>query len=125
MARGFVIILMLIGHANVMGTDGIEYMIQSSQNLPVDVHFMLPSCVPATAFDESGAELGYKDIDSYFEHKKVLGLAEMMNYVGVINGDDDVVSKIVASQAHHKQEKESSPYAAACHIIKHSCHSVK
>lgn len=89
--------------ANVMGTDGIEYMIQSSQNLPVDVHFMLPSCVPATEFDESGAELGYKDIDSYFEHKKVLGLAEMMNYVGVINGDDDVVSKIVASQAHHKK----------------------
>lgn len=95
--------------ANVMGTDGIEYMIQSSQNLPVDVHFMLPSCVPATEFDESGAELGYKDIDSYFEHKKVLGLAEMMNYVGVINGDDDVVSKIVASQAHHKKIDGHAP----------------
>lgn len=95
--------------ANVMGTDGIEYMIQSSQNLPVDVHFMLPSCVPATEFDESGADLGYKDIDSYFEHKKVLGLAEMMNYVGVINGDDDVVSKIVASQAHHKKIDGHAP----------------
>lgn len=95
--------------ANVMGTDGIEYMIQSSQNLPVDVYFMLPSCVPATAFDESGAGLGYKDIDSYFEHKKVLGLAEMMNYVGVINGGGDVVSKIIASQAHHKKIDGHAP----------------
>lgn len=95
--------------ANVMGTDGIEYMIQSSQNLPVDVYFMLPSCVPATAFDESGAGLGYKDIDLYFEHKKVLGLAEMMNYVGVINGDGDVVSKIIASQAHHKKIDGHAP----------------
>lgn len=95
--------------ANVMGLNGIDYMIESTQNLPVDVYFMLPSCVPATAFDESGAGLGYKDIDSYFEHKKVLGLAEMMNYVGVINGDDDVVSKIVASQAHHKKIDGHAP----------------
>ena len=95
--------------ANVMGLNGIDYMIESTQNLPVDVLFMLPSCVPATAFDESGAGLGYKDIDSYFEHKKVLGLAEMMNYVGVINGDNDVVSKIVASQAHHKKIDGHAP----------------
>lgn len=95
--------------ANVMGLNGIDYMIESTQNLPVDVYFMLPSCVPATAFDESGAGLGYKDIDSYFEHKKVLGLAEMMNYVGVINGDGDVVSKIIASQAHHKKIDGHAP----------------
>lgn len=95
--------------ANVMGIDGVEYMIQASQNLPIDVHFMMPSCVPATEIDESGAELGYKDIDSYFDHKKVLGLAEMMNYVGVINGDKNVVSKIVASQAHHKKIDGHAP----------------
>ena len=95
--------------ANVMGIDGVEYMIQASQNLPIDVHFMMPSCVPATEIDESGAELGYKDIDQYFEHKKVLGLAEMMNYVGVINGDKNVLSKIVASQAHHKKIDGHAP----------------
>lgn len=95
--------------ANVMGIDGVEYMIQASQNLPIDVHFMMPSCVPATEIDESGAELGYKDIDSYFEHKKVLGLAEMMNYVGVINGNKNVLSKIVASQAHHKKIDGHAP----------------
>ena len=95
--------------ANVMGIDGVEYMIQASQNLPIDVHFMMPSCVPATEIDESGAELDCKDIDLYLDNKKVLGLAEMMNYVGVINGDKNVLSKIVTSQAHHKKIDGHAP----------------
>lgn len=94
---------------NVMGIDGVEYMIQASQNLPIDVHFMMPSCVPATEIDESGAELDCKDIDLYLDNKKVLGLAEMMNYVGVINSDKNVLSKIVTSQAHHKKIDGHAP----------------
>lgn len=94
---------------NVMGIDGVEYMIQASQNLPIDVHFMMPSCVPATEIDESGAELDCKDIDLYLDNKKVLGLAEMMNYIGVINGDKNVLSKIVTSQAHHKKIDGHAP----------------
>lgn len=94
---------------NVMGIDGVEYMIQASQNLPIDVHFMMPSCVPATEIDESGAELDCKDIDLYLDNKKVLGLAEMMNYAGVINGDKNVLSKIVTSQAHHKKIDGHAP----------------
>ena len=94
---------------NVVGIDGVEYMIQASQNLPIDVHFMMPSCVPATEIDESGAELDCKDIDLYLDNKKVLGLAEMMNYVGVINGDKNVLSKIVTSQAHHKKIDGHAP----------------
>lgn len=94
---------------NVMGIDGVEYMIQASQNLPIDVHFMMPSCVPATDIDESGAELDCNDIDLYLDNKKVLGLAEMMNYVGVINGDKNVLSKIVTSQAHHKKIDGHAP----------------
>lgn len=94
---------------NVMGIDGVEYMIQASLNLPIDVHFMMPSCVPATEIDESGAELDCKDIDLYLDNKKVLGLAEMMNYVGVINGDKNVLSKIVTSQAHHKKIDGHAP----------------
>lgn len=94
---------------NVMGIDGVEYMIQASQNLPIDVHFMMPSCVPTTEIDESGAELDCKDIDLYLDNKKVLGLAEMMNYVGVINGDKNVLSKIVTSQAHHKKIDGHAP----------------
>ena len=66
--------------ANVMGADGIEYMLQATEGLPVDVRFMLPSCVPATPMDESGAVLDYRTIDSFYDHPRVQGLAEMMNY---------------------------------------------
>lgn len=96
--------------ANVMGTDGIEYMLESTEGLPVDTYFMLPSCVPATPMDESGANLSYRDIDEYFEHPRVLGLAEMMNSYGVIAGDGAVVSKIIASQAHHKKIDGHAPF---------------
>lgn len=95
--------------ANVMGADGIEYMIQATEGLPVDVQFMLPSCVPATALDESGAELDYRAIDSFYDHPRVLGLAEMMDFGGVISGVPAVVSKIVASQAHHKKIDGHAP----------------
>ena len=95
--------------ANVMGTDGIEYMLQATEELPVDVRFMLPSCVPATPLDESGANLDYRAIDSFYDHPRVQGLAEMMNFVGIINGDSQVVEKIVASQAHHKKIDGHAP----------------
>ena len=119
---------------NVMGIDGVEYMIQASQNLPIDVHFMMPSCVPATEIDESGAELDCKDIDLYLDNKKVLGLAEMMNYVGVINGDKNVLSKIVTSQAHHKKIDGHAPelsgndlnaYIAAGVYSDHECSTLE
>ena len=54
-----------------MGTDGIEYMLQATEGLPVDVRFMLPSCVPATPLDESGAVLDYRAIDSFYDHPRV------------------------------------------------------
>ena len=116
--------------ANVMGTDGIEYMLQATEDLPVDVRFMLPSCVPATPLDESGANLDYRAIDSFYDHPRVQGLAEMMNYVGVVNGDGQVVEKIVASQAHHKKidghapglsGKELNAYIAAGVYSAHEC----
>ena len=95
--------------ANVMGTDGIEYMLQATEGLPVDVRFMLPSCVPATPLDESGASLDYRAIDSFYDHPRVQGLAEMMNFVGIIAGDDQPVEKIVAAQAHHKKIDGHAP----------------
>ena len=95
--------------ANVMGTDGIDYMLQATEGLPVDVRFMLSSCVPATPLDESGANLDYRAIDSFYDHPRVQGLAEMMNYVGIVNGDDSVVEKIVAAQAHHKKIDGHAP----------------
>ena len=95
--------------ANVMGTDGIEYMLQATEDLPVDVRFMLPSCVPATPMDESGAVLDYRSIDSFYDHPRVQGLAEMMNYPGVIGADPQVIEKIVAAQAHHKKIDGHAP----------------
>lgn len=94
---------------NVMGTDGIDYMLEASEGLPLDVLFMIPSCVPATPMDESGANLDYRDIDSFFDHPRVLGLGEMMDFPGVIRGDSVPVSKIVASQSHHKKIDGHAP----------------
>ena len=120
--------------ANVMGTDGIEYMLQATEDLPVDVRFMLPSCVPATPLDESGANLDYRAIDSFYDHPRVQGLAEMMNFVGAINGDEQTVEKIVAAQAHHKkidghapdlQGNDLNAYIAAGVYSDHECHDVK
>jgi adenine deaminase len=119
--------------ANVMGTDGIEYMLQATEGLPVDVRFMLSSCVPATPLDESGANLDYRAIDSFYDHPRVQGLAEMMNFVGIINGDDSVVEKIVAAQAHHKKIDGHAPglsgndlnaYIAAGVYSDHECYTM-
>ena len=94
---------------NVMGTDGIDYMLSATEELPVDVRFMIPSCVPASPLDESGANLDYRDVDSFFDHPRVQGLAEMMNFPGIISGDGSTVAKIVASQAHHKKIDGHAP----------------
>ena len=119
--------------ANVMGSDGIEYMLQATEGLPVDVRFMLPSCVPATPLDESGAILDYRAIDSFYDHPRVQGLAEMMNFVGVINGNEQAVEKIVAAQAHHKKidghapdlvDNDLNTYIAAGVYSDHECHDL-
>lgn len=120
--------------ANVMGTDGIEFMLQATEGLPVDVRFMLPSCVPATPMDESGANLDYRTIDSFYDHPRVQGLAEMMNFPGVIGGDSQVIEKIVAAQAHHKKIDGHAPslvgndlnaYVAAGVYSDHECFDVQ
>lgn len=94
---------------NVMGTDGIDYILCATEGLPVDVQVMIPSCVPSSPLDESGANLDYRDIDSFFTHPRVQGLAEMMNFPGVIAADSATVAKIVASQAHHKKIDGHAP----------------
>lgn len=82
--------------ANVMGIDGIRFMMDASRDLPVDIRFMLPSCVPATSLETSGAVLSARDLRPLLRHRQVIGLAEMMNYPGVINGDDGVLEKLLA-----------------------------
>ena len=120
--------------ANVMGTEGIDYMLAACEGLPIDVHFMLPSCVPATPQDESGATLGWEALDPYFEHRRVLGLAEMMNYVGVAAAQAEPIEKIVLSQAHHKKIDGHAPglsgkalnaYVAAGVYSDHECSTLE
>ena len=119
--------------ANVMGIDGIDFMLQATENLPMDVWFMLPSCVPATPLDESGAVLDYRAIDPFYEHPRVRGLAEMMNYVGTVAGDSQVLEKITAAQAHHKKidghapglaGKDLNAYVAAGVYSDHECYDL-
>ena len=84
--------------ANVLGLKGIDYILQSSLGLPVKFYFMMPSCVPATHMETSGAAILDKDIREYMDRypELVIGLAEMMNYPGVIHEDKEILSKLIA-----------------------------
>ncbi|MEH7275985.1 adenine deaminase [Neobacillus vireti] len=80
--------------ANVLGTAGIQYMLDSSENLPFDIYIMLPSCVPATSFENSGASLSAIDLFPFYHHPRVLGLAEVMNFPAVLQAQDDMLNKL-------------------------------
>src|SRR5512136_36062 len=79
---------------NVLGLDGIRYMLDAAKYNPLSMFVMLPSCVPATNMETSGATLRSWDIEPFKDNPWVLGLAEMMNYPGTINGDPEVLAKI-------------------------------
>ena len=80
--------------ANVCGIEGIEFMIENASKVPFNFYFTAPSCVPATSFETSGAILDSKDIEYLLLKDEVVGLAEMMNFPGVINGDEEVLEKL-------------------------------
>lgn len=80
--------------ANVMGTDGIRYILSSSKHVPIDVFVMASSCVPASRFESAGAELSASDLEPLMHDKWVLGLAEMMDYPGTVNADPGCLEKI-------------------------------
>ena len=80
--------------ANVLGYEGIRYMLNASKNNPLNVFFMVPSCVPATDLETSGASLRALDIYPLLQEKWVLGLAEVMNFVGVVQGDREILDKL-------------------------------
>lgn len=81
--------------ANVMGLAGIQFMLDDSTGIPFDVFFMAPSCVPATHLETSGAALTASDLRELLGESRVLGLAEMMNFPGVLMGDPGVLEKLV------------------------------
>jgi adenine deaminase len=82
--------------ANVMGTEGVRFLLDAAAGLPIDIYFLLPSCVPATDLETSGAVLTAGDLKPLRRYKRVIGLAEMMNYPGVLSGNDEVLEKLIA-----------------------------
>ena len=88
--------------ANVLGIKGINYMLKATENLPLNVFILVPSCVPATNLETSGASITAEKIAKLLQHPRVVGLAEMMNFPGVINADKTVLGKIMATHATQK-----------------------
>ncbi|MFA9391466.1 MAG: adenine deaminase [Prolixibacteraceae bacterium] len=88
--------------ANVCGIEGVRFMIANAKASPMKLFFGAPSCVPATAFETSGASLSGSEINELFENKECTHLSEMMNYPGVIHNNDEVMGKIAIAKKHGK-----------------------
>ncbi|MCC6541705.1 MAG: adenine deaminase [Flavobacteriales bacterium] len=84
--------------ANVLGVEGVEYMIDNGRQVPFHFHFGAPSCVPATPFETAGASINAEQVGRLLERPEVLYLSEMMNFPGVLNGDPEVLRKIAHAQ---------------------------
>jgi adenine deaminase len=118
--------------ANVAGVDGIRFMVESARSLPLSVFFMAPSCVPATDMATSGAVLSADDLAKLLHNGAVHGLAEMMNFPGVISGDPEVLKKIEAFNNHPRDghapgltAKAINAYVAAGIGSDHECTTVE
>ena len=114
--------------ANVLGLDGIRYVLEERENLPLDIFVMLPSCVPATELESSGARLSAYDIHLLINEPRVVGVGEMMNYPGVISADREILNKlyvgrdkIVDGHAPGLSGKELNAYILAGPRSDHEC----
>ncbi|PYZ92322.1 adenine deaminase [Salipaludibacillus keqinensis] len=88
--------------ANVTGDKGIEFMLQDSEGIPLDALFMLPSCVPATPFENSGAVLTAEDLTPFYHHERVLGLAEVMDFPSTASAEKGMINKITDARTRGK-----------------------
>jgi adenine deaminase len=95
--------------ANVLGLRGIDYMLEASEGLDLQFLFALSSCVPATSLETSGARLSAADLAPYWRHPRVVALAEVMNFPGVLAGDGEVLAKIEAAESHRKAVDGHAP----------------
>lgn len=116
--------------SNVMGLQGISFMREATKNLPLDVYMTLPSCVPATRLETSGVELNSYDLALLIDADWVLGIAEMMNFPGVVNCENSVLSKIqlgidkqkrIDGHAPHLCGKNLQAYVASGVVSDHEC----
>jgi adenine deaminase len=117
--------------ANVCGTLGIDFMMEESEGLPLDIYYLLPSCVPSSQFDEGGAVLEASDLSPYYSYENVLGLAELMDYPGTISADKKILDKIkgacgktIDGHAPGLKGKNLCAYIAAGVMSDHECTSL-
>src|SRR6056297_2210103 len=120
--------------ANVCGIEGVNYMIENGEKVPLKFYFGAPSCVPATSFETSGAELTPEDLNLLLERDDILYLAEMMNWPGVLNDDPDVMAKIESALQRGKPVDGHAPgltdddaikYAGAGITTDHECFTIE
>ena len=95
--------------ANVLGIEGIESMIENAKSVPFNFNFTAPSCVPATSFETSGATLDSSDIEYLLKKDEVVALGEMMNFPGVVNGDEEVLKKLELARKYGKRIDGHAP----------------
>ncbi len=107
--------------ANVCGIEGCRYMAKAAENLPLDLFLQLPSCVPATPFETSGATLSAKDVEKYIGGSGFFGLGEFMNYPGVINCDGEAIKKLEAAHAAGKIVDGHSPAVCGYELNAYLC----
>ena len=105
--------------ANVLGKDGIKYMINNGKKVPFKFFFGAPSCVPATAFETTGFTLNADDIEELMASPDIYYLSEVMNYPGVINGDPELMRKIAAAQRHKKPVDGHAPAVTGNDLLKY------
>jgi len=117
--------------ANVVGVKGINYLIKSSKNIPLNIFFMIPSCVPATSFEDTGSSIDYEDIKELLKDDCVLGLGELMDYPSVINGNIEILNKmdlakrkIVDGHAPGLMNKELNAYMINGVKTDHECSTI-
>ncbi|WP_053957622.1 adenine deaminase [Inediibacterium massiliense] len=119
---------------NVCGLKGVNYMIEASKGTALDIQWMLPSCVPATPFEHSGASIHAQDMKDSIKHEKILGLGEFMDFPGVIGAEDGVLDKLLVAKNEKKlidghspgvSGKDLNAYAAARIHTDHECATVE
>lgn len=119
---------------NVCGINGLDYMIEAAKGTRLDIKYMLPSCVPATSFEHSGARLGAKEMQEPIRKDSVFGMGEFMDFPGVIAGREDVLDKLLLAHRSGKlidghapgvSGKALNAYAAAGILGDHECSSVE
>lgn len=96
--------------SNVAGTTGLDFMLETTRDLKLSVYFMLPSCVPATDLDESGAVLEAKELAAYYRSERVRGLAELMDFYGTVNAEARILQKICDCTAAGKKVDGHAPF---------------